>query len=76
MVGLPLSIADDQFENTVCKILQQIGANITGEKVESCYWLSKNTERTIVKFLRKKDCDQPTARRDKKHYTNGSLLPY
>ena len=58
MVGLPLSIADDQFENTVCKILQQIGANITGEKVESCCWLSKNTERTIVKFLRKKDCAQ------------------
>ena len=58
MVGLPLSIADDQFENTVCKILQQTGANITGEKVESCCWLSKNTERTIVKFLRKKDCAQ------------------
>ena len=58
MVGLPSSIADDQLENTICRILPHIGANITDGKIESCHRLNKSTDRTIVKFLRRKDCDQ------------------
>ena len=58
MIGLPLLIADDQLENSVCRVLQDIGANITNEKTEPCHWLNKNTDRTIVKLLRRKDCDQ------------------
>ena len=58
MVGLPSSIANDQLENIVCRVVQHIGANITDEKTESCHRLNKNTDRTIVKFLRRKDCDQ------------------
>ena len=27
VVGLPLSVADDQLENTDCRVLQYIGAN-------------------------------------------------
>ena len=53
-----MSIADDQLENTVCRVLQHIGANITNEKIELCYRLNKSADRTIVKFLRRKDCDQ------------------
>ena len=52
------SIADDQLENTVCKVLPHIGANITDGKIESCHRLNKSTDRTIVKFLRRKDYDQ------------------
>ena len=55
VVGLPSSIADDQLEDTVCRFLLHIGANFTNEKIESCHRLNK---RTIVKFLRRKDCDQ------------------
>ena len=58
LVGLPSSIADDQLENTVCRVLQHIGANITDEKIESSHRLIKNIDRTIAKFLRRKDCDQ------------------
>ena len=58
VVGLPSSIADDQLENTVCRVLLDIGANITNEKRESCHRLNKNTDRTIVKFSRRKNCDQ------------------
>ena len=58
VVGLPSSIANDQLENIVCRVVQHIGANITDEKTESCHRLNKNTDRTIVKFLRRKDCDQ------------------
>ena len=58
VVGLPLSIAHDQPENTTCRVLQHTGANITNEKTESCHRLNKNADRTIVKFLRRKDCEQ------------------
>ena len=58
MVGLPSSIADDQLENIVCRVPQHIGAKITDKKIESCHRLNKNTDKTIVKFLRRKDCDQ------------------
>ena len=58
VVGLPLSVADDQLENTDCRVLQYIGANITNEKIESRHRLNKNADTTIVKFLKRKDCDQ------------------
>ena len=58
VVGLPSSIVDDQLENRVCRVLQHMGANITDEKIESCHWRNKNTDRSIVKLLRRKDCDQ------------------
>ena len=51
VVRLPSLIADDQLENTVCRVLQHIGANINDEKIESCHRLNKNTDKTIVKFL-------------------------
>lgn len=53
-----LSIADDQLENTVCQVLQHIGANATDGKIKSCHRLNKIPDSTIVKFLRRKDCDQ------------------
>ena len=34
VVGLPSPIADDQLENTVCRFLQHIGANIADEKIK------------------------------------------
>ena len=47
-----------QYSRRICRVLQHIGANITNEKIESCHRLNKNADRTIVKFLRRKDCDQ------------------
>lgn len=58
VVELSLLITDDQLENTVCRVLQHIDANITDEKIESCDCLNKNTDSTVVKCLRRKDCDQ------------------
>ena len=58
VVVLQSSIADDQLENTVCRVLQHIGANITNEKIDSCHRPNKNIHRAIVKFLKRKDCDQ------------------
>ena len=57
-VRIPSLIADEQLGNTVCKVLHDIGANITNEKIESCHQLNKNTGRTSVKYVRRKDFDQ------------------
>lgn len=57
MVGIP-AIADDQLENTICKVLKYIGPDITDEKIEPCHWLNKKTDRANTKFLKRKDCDQ------------------
>ena len=91
VVRLPSSVADDQLENKVCRVLQHIVSNVTDEKIESCNRLNKNTDRTIVKFLGRKDCDQVMRIKSEmkklnpanlnllkgtKLYINESLCPY
>ena len=57
MVRLPSSIEDKDLEPTVCRVLQHIGVGITGEGIEAFHRLNKQNGRTIVKFLRRKDCE-------------------
>ena len=38
-------------------MLQYIGAGKTGEKIEAFYCLNKQSDTTIVKFLRRRDYD-------------------
>ena len=52
VVGLSSSIEDKEFEPTVCRILQDIGVDKTGERIEACHCLNKQSDRTIVKFAR------------------------
>ena len=54
---LPSSIEDKDLEPTVCRVLQHIGVGITGEGIEACHRLSKQSDRTIVKLSRRKDCE-------------------
>lgn len=56
MAGIPSLIVDDQLKNTMCRVLQYIGANITDEQIQSCHRLNINIDRTIVKLLLRKDC--------------------
>ena len=57
MVGLPSSIEDKDLEPTVCRVLQHIGVGIRGEGIDACHRLNKQSDRTIVKFSRRKDCE-------------------
>ena len=57
MVGLPLSIEDKELEPVVCRTFHLIGVDITGERIEACHPLKKQSDRTIVKFSRRKDCE-------------------
>ena len=56
VAGIPSSIVDDQLKNTMCRVLQYIGANNTNEQIQLCHWLNINIDRTIVKLLLRKDC--------------------
>ena len=47
----------DQVQPTVCRILQHIGVNIYGNQIEACHRMDKNTDRIIVKFSSRKDCE-------------------
>ena len=57
MVGLLQSIEDKELEPTVCRMLQYIGVDVTGEMIEASHGLNNQSDRTIVKFLRRKDCE-------------------
>ena len=91
VVGLPSSIEDKDLEPTVCRVLQHIGVGITGEGIEACHRLNKQSDRTIVKFLRRKDCEHVMRKKSElrklkpseldlpngtKLYINESLCPY
>ena len=39
------------------EFLHHIGVNISGDKIEACHRLGKNSDRTIVEFSSRKDCD-------------------
>ena len=56
-MGTPSSVEHDQLEPTVHRILHHIGVNISGDKIEACHRLGKNSDRTIVKFPSRKDCE-------------------
>ena len=88
---LPSSIKDKVLEPTVCRVLQHIGVGIMGEGIKACHRLSKQSDRTIVKFSRRKDCEHVMRKKSElrklkpseldlpngtKLYINESLCPY
>ena len=57
VVGLPSPVEDKEPESTVCRVLQHIGVYVTGENIEACDLLKKQSDRTIVKFSRRNSCE-------------------
>ena len=53
-----MSIEDKEVEPTVSRVLQHIGVDITRERIKACHFLNKQSDRTIVKFLRIMDCER------------------
>ena len=91
VVGLPLSVEDKELEPTFCRMLQHIGVDIMEERFEACHLLSKQSDRTIFKFQRRKDCEHAIRKKSElrklklseldlpkgtKPYINESLCPY
>ena len=86
-----MSIEDKELEQTVCRMFQHIEAVIMGERIEACFRLKKQSDRTIVKFSRRKDCEHVMRKKSELRklkpsdldlpngtmlYINESLCPY
>ena len=52
--GIPNSVAPKDLENFILHLLQEIGINLEKSRVVDCHRLGK-TDRTVVKFLNRKD---------------------
>ena len=57
VAGITSSVEHDQLEPTVCRILHDIGVNISGDKIEACHQLGKNCDMTNRKLSNRKDCE-------------------
>ena len=90
VIGIPKTVETKDLERTVCKVFNSIGFDIGEDRTEACLRLTKS-DRTIVKFFRRKDCQHlmrikkglkvpnPTNLsfpEDTKIYVNDSLCPH
>ena len=57
IVGIPNSVGNSVLEEPVRDVFKKIGAEIEERDVQACHRL-KEKERTIVKFVNRKDCLQ------------------
>ena len=56
-MGIPKSVGNSVLEETVNHVFKKIGVEINEPDVQACHRL-KEKERTIVKFVNRKDCHQ------------------
>ena len=56
LVGVPPSVSDSHLEEKALKIFEKVGCPIEGNIIEACHRISKRNEKVIVKFSRRKDC--------------------
>ena len=90
VIGIPETVESKDLEHTICKVFNSIGFDIEEDRIEACHRLTKS-DRTIVKFSRRKDCQHlmrikkglkdlnPTNLsfpEGTKIYVNDSLCPY
>ena len=58
MVGTPNSVNKNELEDQVLTVFKKIGYELSPRDLEACHRLRKNSDRVIVKFSRRKDCEQ------------------
>ena len=91
VAGIPQSVPASDLEKTFSKNLKKVGLEVPAKDIDACHRVGKQG-RVIVKFLRKKDCQQVlSVKKDiqkisatdldlpsttMKLYLNGSLCPY
>ena len=54
--GIPNSVAPNDLENFILRLLQEIGIDLDKLRIVACHRLGK-TDRTIVKLLNRKDAE-------------------
>ena len=58
IVGIPSEVEADALEEKVVAIFEKLGCNIPTERIEAYHRISKKNLTVIVKFSRRKDCQQ------------------
>ena len=58
IVSIPREVSGEVLEEKVLNIFDKIGCNISPDNIESCHHVSKISDTVIVKFSRRKDCEQ------------------
>ena len=57
MAGIPQSVPASDLEKTFSKILEKVGMKVPAKDSDACHRVGKHG-RSIVKFLKRKDCQQ------------------
>ena len=58
IVGIPREVSGEVMEDKVLNIFDRIGCSISPDNIKSCHLISKKSDTVIVKFFRRKDCQQ------------------
>ena len=58
IVDISSEVEADAFEEKVVAIFEKLGCNIPTERIESCHRIRRKNPTVIVKFSRRKDCQQ------------------
>ena len=56
--GIPTSVSDNDLEGKVLEVFENLGVSVKEDNVEACHRIRKSSDRTIIKFSRRKDCQQ------------------
>ena len=68
VVGIPDIVQNNMLEDKVLTIFKKIGSEVSPRDIEACHRLKKDNDRVIVKFSRRKDCEQiMSVKKDLKH---------
>ena len=91
IVGIPRKVSGEVLEQMVLNIFDKIGCSISPDPIASYHCISKKSDTVIVKFSRRKDCQQVwqvkkdlqklkledvDLTRSNKLFINRSLCPY
>ena len=57
VASIPRDVSNENLESIVLEVFSKVGCEILSRDSEACHRLTNN-DRVIVKFLRRKDCDQ------------------
>ena len=61
IIGIPTEVDADVLEEKIVNIFEKLGCNIPLNRIETCQRVSKKSATVIVKFLRRRDCQQVLA---------------
>ena len=91
IVSIPRSVDDNSLKEKVIQVFEKFGCNIDSSNIEASHRIIKRNDRVIVKFSRRKDCQQVLSVKknlqklkmedigltgDNKVFINHSLCPY